>query len=121
MFNEMSVDDQIREPYRALVDWMEASGPEVLEQKRLEAETLFRKIGITFAVYGEGGDPERLIPFDIIPRIIEAKEWDLISRGLRQRVRALNAFIAAEVQTFALESARAGGDETETAAQRIAS
>jgi uncharacterized circularly permuted ATP-grasp superfamily protein len=83
MFNEMSVDDQIREPYRALVDWMEASGPEVLEQKRLEAETLFRKIGITFAVYGEGGDPERLIPFDLIPRIFTSQEWRKLDRGVK--------------------------------------
>ncbi|KJE33683.1 hypothetical protein UF64_18340 [Thalassospira sp. HJ] len=93
MFNEMSVDDQIREPYRALVDWMEASGPEVLEQKRLEAETLFRKIGITFAVYGEGGDPERLIPFDLIPRIFTSQEWRKLDRGVKQRARALNAFL----------------------------
>lgn len=93
MFNEMRVNDQVREPYRALVDWMEANGPEVLEQKRLEAETLFRKIGITFAVYGEGGDPERLIPFDLIPRIFTAMEWRKLDRGVKQRARALNAFL----------------------------
>jgi uncharacterized circularly permuted ATP-grasp superfamily protein len=93
MFNEMRMDDQVREPYRALVDWMEANGPEVLEQKRLEAETLFRKIGITFAVYGEGGDPERLIPFDLIPRIFTAGEWRKLDRGVKQRARALNAFL----------------------------
>ncbi|WP_430473625.1 circularly permuted type 2 ATP-grasp protein [Thalassospira lucentensis] len=93
MFNEMKMDDQVREPYRALVDWMEASGPEVLEQKRLEAETLFRKIGITFAVYGEGGDPERLIPFDLIPRIFTAGEWRKLDRGVKQRARALNLFL----------------------------
>ena len=93
MFNEMSVNDQIREPYRALVDWMETSGPEVLEQKRLEAETLFRKIGVTFAVYGEGGDPERLIPFDLIPRIFTSQEWRKLDRGVKQRARALNAFL----------------------------
>ncbi|MCC9621310.1 circularly permuted type 2 ATP-grasp protein [Thalassospira sp. MA62] len=93
MFNEMKMNDQVREPYRALVEWMEASGPEVLEQKRLEAETLFRKIGITFAVYGEGGDPERLIPFDLIPRIFTAGEWRKIDRGVKQRARALNAFL----------------------------
>jgi uncharacterized circularly permuted ATP-grasp superfamily protein len=93
MFNEMMMNDEVREPYRALVDWMEASGPETLQQKRLEAETLFRKIGITFAVYGEGGDPERLIPFDLIPRIFTATEWRKLERGVKQRARALNTFL----------------------------
>ena len=93
MFNEMKMNDQVREPYRALVDWMDATGPEILAQKRLEAETLFRKIGITFAVYGEGGDPERLIPFDLIPRIFTATEWRKLERGVKQRARALNTFL----------------------------
>jgi uncharacterized circularly permuted ATP-grasp superfamily protein len=93
MFNEMKMNDQVREPYRALVDWMDATGPDVLAQKRLEAETLFRKIGITFAVYGEGGDPERLIPFDLIPRIFTAAEWRKLERGVKQRARALNTFL----------------------------
>ena len=61
--------------------------------KRREAELIFRRIGITFAVYTEGGDPERLIPFDIIPRVLDAGEWALLARGLEQRVRALNAFL----------------------------
>ena len=72
---------------------MRASPREQLDRKRHEAELLFRRIGITFAVYGEGGDPERLIPFDIIPRIIARSEWDRLSAGLRQRVQALNAFL----------------------------
>ncbi|MFH1805836.1 MAG: circularly permuted type 2 ATP-grasp protein [Pseudomonadota bacterium] len=93
MFNEMMMNDQVREPYRALVDWMDATGAETLTQKRLEAETLFRKIGITFAVYGEGGDPERLIPFDLIPRIFTAAEWRKLERGVKQRARVLNAFL----------------------------
>src|SRR5262249_35720233 len=57
-------------------------------------ERLFRRVGITFAVYTEGGDTERLIPFDIIPRILDAQEWALLERGLTQRVAALNRFIA---------------------------
>ncbi len=93
MFNEMKMNDQVRDPYRALVDWMDATGPDILAQKRLEAETLFRKIGITFAVYGEGGDPERLIPFDLIPRIFTASEWRRLERGVKQRARALNTFL----------------------------
>nr|WP_293608091.1 circularly permuted type 2 ATP-grasp protein [Ponticaulis sp.] len=55
---------------------------------------MFRKIGITFAVYGEGGDPERLIPFDVIPRVFSASEWNVLQRGVVQRAQALNAFIA---------------------------
>jgi uncharacterized circularly permuted ATP-grasp superfamily protein len=61
--------------------------------RQSEAEAIFRKIGITFAVYGEGGDPERLIPFDLIPRVFGASEWRKLSRGLKQRSRALNAFL----------------------------
>ena len=93
-FDEMGTPGKVREAYAKLEAWLEETPPDLLSLRREEAEKFFRRIGITFAVYGEGGDPERLIPFDIIPRIIEAKEWDLISRGLRQRVRALNAFIA---------------------------
>jgi uncharacterized circularly permuted ATP-grasp superfamily protein len=76
-----------------LADWMIQAPRDKLKQRKKEAETLFRRIGITFAVYGEGGDPERLIPFDIIPRILCASEWDFLSRGLEQRVRALNRFL----------------------------
>src|SRR5262249_54468067 len=63
------------------------------ELKRREVELLFRRIGITFAVYAEGGSPERLIPFDIIPRVLSPREWSLLQKGLTQRVQALNAFI----------------------------
>jgi len=76
-----------------IANWLAETPSESLALKRREAEILFRKIGITFSVYTEGGDPERLIPFDIIPRIIPAAEWGLLARGLTQRVKALNAFI----------------------------
>lgn len=82
-----------RPPYAGVRRWLDATGQEALVLKRAEAEVLFRRIGITFAVYGEGGDPERLIPFDIIPRILARAEWDHLSRGLAQRVRALNMFL----------------------------
>jgi len=62
--------------------------------KQAEAEALFRRIGITFAVYGEGGDPDRLIPFDMFPRVFTAQEWFRLERGIKQRARALNAFLA---------------------------
>ncbi len=61
--------------------------------KQHEAEALFRRIGITFAVYGEGGDPDRLIPFDMFPRIFANDEWRKLERGIKQRARALNAFL----------------------------
>jgi uncharacterized circularly permuted ATP-grasp superfamily protein len=92
-FDEMSDGDAVRPPYGAVADWLAAIPPEALELKRREAEMLFRRIGITFAVYSAGGDPERLIPFDIVPRVLDQAEWRALSRGLEQRVRALNAFL----------------------------
>ena len=94
IFNEMKNGAEDRPEYRAVVDWIERNGVEALQSRRAEAEALFRRIGITFAVYGEGGDPDRLIPFDMVPRIFNAKEWDRIESGSIQRARALNAFIA---------------------------
>ncbi|MFX5180177.1 circularly permuted type 2 ATP-grasp protein, partial [Acinetobacter baumannii] len=61
--------------------------------RRQEAELLFRRIGITFAVYGEAESTERLIPFDVIPRILSGKEWTTMEKGLKQRVKALNMFL----------------------------
>src|SRR5262249_55503183 len=55
--------------------------------------TSFRRIGITFAVYGDAEAQERLIPFDVIPRILAASEWQTLQRGLEQRVKAINAYI----------------------------
>jgi len=60
---------------------------------RIEADLNFRRVGITFAVYGSDAGTERLIPFDIIPRIIPAAEWSQLHLGLKQRVKALNLFI----------------------------
>ncbi|MGE0045200.1 MAG: circularly permuted type 2 ATP-grasp protein [Hyphomonadaceae bacterium] len=94
MFDEMREGGGVRAAYRAIAAWLEETPHETLASKREEAERLFRRIGITFAVYTEGGDPERLIPFDIIPRVIDALEWETLSKGLKQRVRALNAFLA---------------------------
>ncbi|QDL93703.1 circularly permuted type 2 ATP-grasp protein [Paroceanicella profunda] len=82
-----------RPPYEQIVRWIEESGFETLRKRSEEAEAIFRRIGITFAVYGEGGDPERLIPFDLIPRVFSALEWRQLDRGIRQRAQALNAFL----------------------------
>ncbi|MEO0821627.1 MAG: circularly permuted type 2 ATP-grasp protein [Pseudomonadota bacterium] len=94
MFNEMSLEDGgIRAPYARVADWIDSAGLDLLRKRSAEAEAIFRRIGITFAVYGEGGDPERLIPFDLIPRVFAAEEWRRLDRGIRQRARALNAFL----------------------------
>ena len=83
----------IRDHYRRFSEWLERTGPERIKQKRGEAERAFHRLGITFAVYGEDAGTERLIPFDIIPRILPADEWNLLEAGLRQRVTALNMFL----------------------------
>ena len=79
---------------RHYCDWLHGQPTERLAQKRAEADALFHRLGITFAVYGENAGTERLIPFDIVPRILPANEWALLEAGIKQRVRALNAFIA---------------------------
>jgi uncharacterized circularly permuted ATP-grasp superfamily protein len=73
--------------------WLKSQPDEVLERARIEADFFFRRVGITFAVYGDEAGTERLIPFDLIPRILPASEWQTLESGLRQRVTALNQFI----------------------------
>ncbi len=93
-FDEMTrADGGVRPAYGELSRWLDEVPPDVLDYRRREAELLFRRIGITFAVYGEADATERLIPFDVIPRIMAAAEWRLLEKGLIQRVNALNAFI----------------------------
>ena len=93
-YDEMHAPDgSVREHYRAFASWLAKTPSDRVTQKRAEADTLFHRVGITFAVYGEEAGTERLIPFDIVPRIIPAAEWKLLAAGLKQRVRALNAFI----------------------------
>ncbi|MBK9116449.1 MAG: circularly permuted type 2 ATP-grasp protein [Betaproteobacteria bacterium] len=94
-YDEMTAaDGAIRPHYRAFADWLERTDKARIAQKRDEAERAFHRVGITFAVYGEDAGTERLIPFDLVPRIISADEWALLERGLKQRVRALNLFLA---------------------------
>jgi uncharacterized circularly permuted ATP-grasp superfamily protein len=93
-FDEMLEGDCVRTPYRGVHDWLQKASPDELELRGRDAELLFRRLGITFTVYAEGADPERLIPFDVIPRVLSASEWSRLARGLEQRVRALNAFLA---------------------------
>ena len=93
-FDEMNgLGGDLRPAYQELSRWLKETPPDALEYRRQEAELLFRRIGITFAVYGDAEAQERLIPFDVIPRIMSAKEWTLLEKGLKQRVRALNMFL----------------------------
>jgi len=86
-------DGSTRSCYAEVQRWINETGIDGLNQRLDEAETIFRRIGITFAVYGEGGDPERLIPFDLLPRIFSRMEWQRLEQGIRQRAQALNAFL----------------------------
>jgi uncharacterized circularly permuted ATP-grasp superfamily protein len=93
-FNEMyDANGTVRPHYQQYANWLKNIPNHHLESRRAEADTLFRRLGITFAVYGEEEGTERLIPFDIVPRILPAKEWADLAAGLRQRVKALNAFL----------------------------
>ena len=93
-YNEMHLaDGGVRNHYRPLADWIDTTSPERIKHLRKAANLLFHRVGITFAVYGEDSGSERLIPFDMLPHIIPAAEWRQLEVGLRQRVRALNAFL----------------------------
>ncbi|MDO4592543.1 MAG: circularly permuted type 2 ATP-grasp protein, partial [Comamonadaceae bacterium] len=87
----------VRSHYKAYAQWLARQPLSTMQARRAEAEMIFRRVGITFAVYGEkdesGAGTERLIPFDLIPRIIPAHEWSRMQQGLVQRVTALNRFI----------------------------
>src|SRR5262245_18773938 len=83
----------VREPYACVHQWLQTQKIDDLKKKREDAEALFRRTGITFAVYGDEAATERLSPFDIIPRILSAAEWRRLAAGIEQRVRALNAFM----------------------------
>lgn len=84
---------KMRDPYEDYGLWFNNEDPGRIHQKAAQAEAFFRRTGITFNVYGSQDADERLIPFDVVPRIISAREWRKLSRGIEQRVRALNAFL----------------------------
>ena len=93
-FDEMHTPNgEVRPHYQDFSRWLDMQAPERLQNKRAEADLIFRRVGITFAVYGEESGTERLIPFDIVPRVIKAAEWKILEAGLRQRVQALNMFL----------------------------
>lgn len=95
-FDEMGGLDgagEVRESYQALARWLAEMPAELLEARSKQAELFFRRMGVTFAVYGAVDANERLIPFDIVPRIVSASEWLLLEAGLVQRVAAINLFL----------------------------
>lgn len=93
-YDEMrAADGSVRQHYRAYAEWLDGKPQDFLPQKQREANALYTRQGITFAVYGDESGTERSIPFDIIPRIIRPAAWKIINDGACQRVRALNAFL----------------------------
>ena len=88
-----AADGDARSGFEPLAEWLRATPPAELERRQQAAEAAFRQMGITFNVYGDEEAAERIIPFDIVPRIFAASEWRRLSEGLEQRVRAINAFI----------------------------
>ncbi len=94
VFDEMLMEQGApRTHYAAYQEWLAGISGSSMEAKRAEADLIFRRLGITFSVYGEEGGTERLIPSDVVPRIIAAEEWAQLEKGLAQRVRAINRFL----------------------------
>ncbi|MBW0148404.1 circularly permuted type 2 ATP-grasp protein [Marinobacter arenosus] len=94
LFDELfDQDNKVRPHCRMLEQWLINSDETLIAEKRREADVLFQRLGITFNVYGEDQGADRLIPFDLIPRVISASDWHKLQSGLRQRVQALNRFL----------------------------
>ena len=93
-YDEMLTAENVRrQHYERYGEWLDAQSADVISRRRAEADSLFHRVGITFAVYGEDEGTERLIPFDVVPRVMADTEWRFLEAGLKQRVRALNAFL----------------------------
>ncbi|MBU1461881.1 MAG: circularly permuted type 2 ATP-grasp protein, partial [Gammaproteobacteria bacterium] len=94
-YDEMyDAQGKCRSHYQAFSTWLSDTPPELLAQRRREADLLFHRAGITFTLYGDDQGTERLLPFDTIPRSIPMSEWRVVERGCIQRVQALNMFLA---------------------------
>ena len=93
MYNEVYKNSKVRKFYNQIYDWAKSLPENVIVKKKNEAENLFKKIGITFSVYNNFDSTERLIPFDMFPRIISSIEWKKIKKGVIQRALAINAFL----------------------------
>lgn len=92
-FDEMLTGGEARAHYKTYFEWLKATPEATIEQRRAQADIIFRRIGITFTVYGDESGTERLIPSDVIPRILTSEDWSVLERGLTQRVRAINCFL----------------------------
>ena len=93
-YDEMfAADASARPGYRALHERIQQLSASELARRQQAADRSMLRLGITFNVYGEGEGTERIIPFDIVPRIVANGEWTWIERGLKQRILALNMFI----------------------------
>ena len=93
IYNEIYKNSKVRKPYNKIFDWAKSLPENVIVRKKNEVESLFKKIGITFSVYNNFDSTERLIPFDMFPRIISGSEWKKIEKGVVQRAVAINAFL----------------------------
>ena len=93
MFNEVINKSTVRSPYNKVFNWAEALPKNIILKKQIQAENLFKKIGVTFSVYNNYDVSERLIPFDLFPRILSSTEWGKIEKGIKQRSIAINAFL----------------------------
>ena len=94
-FDEMrGQNGTVRRPYAGISRWLQSVSTDQLEGRCVEAELFYRRGGITFAVHGDAQGEERIIPYDIVPRVLSVSEWARLSRGLEQRVRALNLYLA---------------------------
>jgi uncharacterized circularly permuted ATP-grasp superfamily protein len=93
-FDEMNgLDGEVRKAYQAYAGWLRTTEHDRLREKHNQADLIFRRLGVTFSVYGDEEGTERLIPFDVVPRILSAEEWNTVGTGVCQRVRAINAFL----------------------------
>src|SRR5277367_1638762 len=93
IYDEMYAEGKVRAPYQNVYEFLQTIPLDELNKKEDMARRLFMSQGITFTVYSSGEGIEKIFPFDIIPRIVTAKEWDEIERGIKQRLRALNLFL----------------------------
>jgi uncharacterized circularly permuted ATP-grasp superfamily protein len=93
-FDEMRArSGELRSHYRALAETLVHLPADELQRRKQSADLAFLTQGITFTVYGREEGTERIFPYDLLPRIITAQEWDRIERGLIQRITALNLFL----------------------------
>jgi uncharacterized circularly permuted ATP-grasp superfamily protein len=92
-WDEMFNEKEVRSQYQRVFDFLKSVAPEELNKKEDLARRLFMSQGVTFTVYSSGEGIEKIFPFDIIPRLITANEWDFIERGIKQRLTALNLFL----------------------------